>query len=117
MTITSYSVVLDIIKQIRQVKIQDFEPSTSWQREVGLPLEKYPNFNDFRIPGSKEIDWDSHQTHVEALYAEEVDHILNKFKGKDIYAVSFSDNSGDWECEVEHGPVLERPNVIRYNNH
>lgn len=123
LTLSSYCLVLNIIKQIR-----DAEAGVeNWQSEIGkmtpellkevVNAPDHVNIDDFRLPNSKEIDWPAFEKYMDAEYEKEVNRVLGLFKGMDIYAVSFSDNDGARDSEYEHGPILKRPNVIRYSKH
>jgi hypothetical protein len=76
-----------------------------------------PNMDDYRMEDGK-YDWDAYDEVRKVENSKEAAKLSSKFPKHDFYSVEYSDNDGEFECEVEHGAALRyQENIVRVSHH
>jgi hypothetical protein len=123
----SYRVVEQIIDQIKEGS-DDYGAFkgkvTDLTKVVSAPYNEHPEIDEFkreetpedRKKGRNPIDWEAYEAACDVADAKEAARVQAQFPDCDFYAVEFGDDTQEG-CEIEHGPALRQPNVIRYSRH
>jgi hypothetical protein len=114
--ISSHSVVSSVVNQIKEKgKVENLIEA------VNAPYDCDLYYDKFTLPDGDprgRYDWDAMQKLENEQKSIVAESIKAKFPNCDFYEVEFSDNDGNWNCEVEHGPALNScNNVIRFSHH
>jgi len=109
--------------------IQDFIKSNSGSK-INYMLESlingwfngHPDLEKYKIedPQSKSnyiYDWNRYHLDCKKIAKKVVQKFKKENKGRFIFVVDYSDNSGDYFCALEHGPLFDDLPHIRTSYH
>jgi len=111
---------------IKEQKVNDFDVASELLSHDGYGDPDAPDYDNFKIDGT--VDWEEYnkanmkygekrmndffnhrKVKLQKLNKEEVDLVF--------YTFEYSDNSGEFECALEHGGVFDNLKNLRISNH
>lgn len=69
-------------------------------------LPDAPEYDDFKKEDGT-IDWDRHNIEYEKYRTQFTADVLNKYKSKFVFTVSYADEDGAFGCFMEHSGIFE----------